>query len=95
MRFYRFMTRFDACYYHQFAFPQQTFFSLHLVLSGRLFYSADSSMLILVKKCMKNERMKSREEDDRDAEALSYDLQKMLNMNISINTTLIDILNRI
>ena len=44
---------------------------------------------------MKNERMKSREEDDRDAEALSYDLQKMLNMNISINTTLIDISNRI
>ena len=51
-------------------------FSLHLVLSGQLFHSADSSMLILVKKCMKNERMKSREEDDRDAEALSYDLQK-------------------
>ena len=41
--------------------------------------------------------MKEREEDDQgtDAEALSYDLQKMLNMNISINTTLIDISNRI
>jgi len=41
----------------------------------------------------KNER--ERKTTREDAEALSYDLQKMLNMNISINTTLIDISNRI